>query len=332
MESIIQNIDFSVGRYSCGYSLFYNIFSNYGYEISETDIYFLGNGMAFDIIPDGKYNFGYSSMKDVILNMKNSITDKIDFYSGDDKKYLENKMLEEVSAGNMIALYVYADCLEHHDIKAIRYPFHLLAVYGVDTVRRTAYIGDSYIVNDKGQASLYMGKADLDKIMSSTKEFAVFKNTGKVDISRKTVFDSVLNSINVFLNYEYKDGLLIGNSGLKKFVRDIDELVRFNEPIFNQYHENIAAALKWISLGPMMKNIMNLFDENEELRVKDYEMIIDEFQKIESEWIKFSLNIIKLGYSPKKDKIGVIIENCNNLIGRQESALAGLYEHIKTSA
>lgn len=179
MVSIIPDVRFTIGKYSCGYSVFYNIFSHFGYDVSETDIYFLANGMSFEIIPDGQYNFGYSTMRDVIFNMKKNITGKIDFYAGTNSQFMEGKILEEISVGNMIVLYVYAGCLEHHDIKAVRYPFHLMAVYGADTGERAVYIGDSYIINDRGQASLYMGKADMDKIIAHTVEFAVFHDTGK---------------------------------------------------------------------------------------------------------------------------------------------------------
>lgn len=138
-----------------------------------------------------------------------------------------------------------------------------------------------------------------------------------------------MSDINIFLNCDFINGGLHGNASLKRFIEDIDHMVRHDEASFSQYHENISAAFKWISLGPMMKYILNLFNENEVLRVKGYTAIKDEFCRIESEWNKFTLSLIKLGYSSRKDKIGIIIENCRNLICGQEKALAALYSHIK---
>lgn len=326
---ILDNFELYMANYHCGYAMFHNVFTHFGLNVTETDVYFLSNGFSYEYISDGTCYFGYHSMKNEIEHIKLNVTDKVDFYSEFNEDLLLNSILKGLTSKSLSVLFVNSSCLDYHNIKVIRNPNHIVAVYGVDLERNLAYIGDGFIVDDKGQLSVYKGTMDLDKLIKNTIEFAVFHNIEKKTISRREVFHCVNYNISKFYDCNNNDGIYRGKASLIKYLEDLEHLVLFNRPLFNQLYENISATIKWIRFGPTLNYFTTLFSENEELRIKDDTQILEELHEINLDWEKISFNIIKIGVSGNNEKIHKVIDKGKLLIDKQEAVLVKLCNHIK---
>lgn len=325
---ILDDFELYMAKYHCGYAMFHNVLTHFGLNVSETDVYFLSNGFSYEYISDGTCYLGYHSMKNEIEHIKQNVTDKVEFYSQVNKDLLLNSILKGVASKSLSVLFVNSSCLDYHNIKIIRNPNHVVTVYGVDLERNLAYIGDGFIVDDKGQLSVYKGTMELNKLIENTIEFAIFHNIDKKTISRKEMFHCVNYNISKFYNCNNSEGIYRGKASLIKYLEDLEHLVLFNNPLFNQLYENIAATIKWIRFGPTLNYFATLFSENEELRINNYIQLLEEIQEMNLEWERISFNIIKIGVSGKNEKIHKLLDKCKVLIERQETVLVNLYNHI----
>lgn len=190
MEAKIDKFNLKPGK-NCFYSALHNILDYNEANVSEDEIFFLCNGFDCKFIPDESFNKKPHKLLEFIpyQNQINNLSEILHFNKCTiieefkQEEFIENTE-KAVHKDNFLLLMVKPAVLNYQPLYIdLNYNYHCIVVYGIDRESNVISIGDSYVLNEKGEVNCYKGKLQIDKIKNSI--------IGYTHVEYSTRFDAV---------------------------------------------------------------------------------------------------------------------------------------------
>ncbi len=302
-----KGYNFEKGKYSCGYSAISEVLNNYGYNVSECDLFFLANGFCFEMLNES-FCIGYNSLKDTYYNLEKNINLKVSYHDQVDTDEMYTIICNELKKGNLPILYVQSKSLYYHDIKKVLYPYHMVIVTEID--KTFIEINDVYMINDYGKISTFSGKLKCSELLPSVNELMIINNEKCQELKKKEMKSIIADNFLYFLN-DSTHGLSQLKTFYQKLYKEIDDKGMEKLSDFPELME----VFKWLILLPLfnyIKLICSQFTCDSENQNLD---------KLYGKWIVNTGKLIKYYYGGKKDRLldminesGLLLQEFNEVI------------------
>jgi hypothetical protein len=232
--------------------------------------------------------------------------------------------------GTPLFLTVFTDKLTYHRAYVTNNARHRhsIVLWGMNFDEGLAYVTDSFIMDYTGRIDMYSGPTQLSDIRNCAYGYALFNVKQGAAVPRDEVLKRALNSINGFLNKaKDENGKYYGHTSVMKYVESLNSINKMDDSLFLKAcidtHYTIKIMIKHIFEYSESLVTENLNEEN-----NDREIIIQELKALKDGWDKMALLFLLSGKRKDKGRISTIIEDCKNLIYKQETVFKGIYESI----
>lgn len=339
MKHIIRNIKVSTGKH-CLFSSFQDIAICYGYDMTESDLFFICNGL-----------YSEYCNKDKSIDRKPS--SNLSLYSGekyaelfsefiDAKLHLSTARSNEEDLSKLYGVLVKDRPLlvlidpkslyyhpRHNQMDAVD-DSHTIMLYGINTEEDCVYIGDPYIVNNDGSISNYSGVFPQDVFLKNARGYAWFENEKAKKIDKELILNSMTRSIKDYLAGGIEEDSYVGQTGMLECIKDIQILEKMDS---KSLEGACIDLLYWLTA-----HFFCIFDYIPDIIKKHLDNDIDNFneyfsmlEKVKLRWRDFSLKLLKIAYSGEKSNISEVIEIGTTIIKKQEIILWEIVGQVEKS-
>lgn len=322
---ILNRMDIKLGQYSCYFSSIFNVLNYYGYEVTESDAYFLCDGTNITYKGDLNY-IGHYSYRDFLDNSFLDNLVEIEYVTDYSEQSCIYHLTEALLQNCCPILNMTPSCLDYDDVfkKSSIIVSHSLIVYGIDSQGSLLNVADSYF-EDNGVAKKYTGVMPLNKIKDGIKEFIVIKPR-KARIDKTDIINSFVNSLKRYLYAESDSGWRRGEA-VRQYVTDLKEREVSDDQTLCRLCVNIIISV-YSGIVPMLGYIKSAVKTHYP-KLSDYMSCID---SLIIEWNKITLRVSKAKMRLDKNKLLLAINDMPDLLSRQNEHLIELYKEIGSNA
>lgn len=298
------------------------IMEHYGCRYSEVQLFFISNSFKIrygnDLNEIGRYTMDGLNE----FSKRTHIT--ITTLRRDAGEMIPEKMLQMLKC-SMIMLDVDTKYLNYSRLYSENENRkHLIVLYGIDINEKTAHIMDLYMLDYKGNVTVYQGKIPLDVMTASASRCFCFSFDNKRDLSDPEILQYARTDLQEFIAGSEDNGMAIGSLALRNFLKDIVKLDELDNQDLASTCSNINYYIKIRSFNLINKYLMCFLDENKFLKAKDSEGLLASLRWHFDEWEKIGFAILRIGISKRKGNLVDIYEKCIQLFSSQMK----VYEHF----
>lgn len=320
MKHVISEINFYNGRH-CLFSSIYSICKSKGLPYSETDIFFICNGL--EIRYGTSMNFFWQFPFEKFLKSFGSKCLADEIYFLDMKAGTWDSIFEAIKADKVVILNIYSNYLPYIDSSFGDSFKHMVLLYGFDIEMQEAYIIDLYSIDPSGKVLTYNGKVKLSNIMEGTFGCAWFNAKTFRILSRDDIIEIANTNLNFYISDSVPDidGNYTGIQALRKYFEDISSITELNDNEFKKMILRIYQELRLESIINLIDYIKDYINENLDCSNKAVSKILiglDENYKL---WKKVLLYLYKIGIRVQREQITKLIYEAMQAIDLFEKLL-----------
>lgn len=334
--SLIENMKVEAGK-SCLYSSLANLLRYYGFQLSESDVFFICRGFDYKYLktkftecdrPSDR--FIYRDIKTVSEALQKVIGFKLCYGDSLESMDLVKQVNQGIENNNPVLLLLNPSVLTYTPREFDpdgKFELHCIILKGIDWDRNLAHIVDTYVVDNLGRVSVYEGTLSMEIIIKEVKGFLYFDEVEARMLSSIEIEQSVCDTLNTFLKARENDNECTGWSALQRCIEDITFVQGKEEEFLNNYYLELSYLIR--------AHFLFIFDYLSET-LKNYSMIgqsnievYDELDKLRSEWSTFCIKLWKASFHGLLYNITKAITEGRSLIDRIRHLLERVVQYIQ---
>lgn len=290
MEKIVGNMTVKRGMH-CFYSCLYNIAVYYGCQLEEADIFFLCHGMDCWYQESGRKNFLTDSLAffpydQQVARFSKEINMHVNTDYDQNREANREAIEAAISAGQPVIVMIEPSCLSYHPLdENIENSCHCIFLYGLDWDSQQAYIGDAFVIDAKGNITVFNGKYPLGTILGGMIGYAWFsgnRENYKKKLDKRDIRETIIGQLSAFID---GSGLFHKIAGIKAW-----------EQIFTQFEDctKMADLLSIIYMIQVrgtyiFKYLIQILEREENQKNK---ILMSELKQLEEHWNAFIIKIL----------------------------------------
>lgn len=335
MSSAMLQVHIQPGTHCLFGSIRNALASSYGYSISEAELYFMCDGLNVEYDPAHR-PFWVGRSGEVMLQqfaLHGPARLRYDFrIDGEERKReLLRDLRQTLVSGHLALLFVNSSCLGFHKVY-LENPGrqHVIILYGLDESNDTAYVGDSFLLDDGGTVLTYNGPTPLQKLLQGVYG-AAFMDGLHTDASRKeSVTGLAAERIRRFISGKaLKAGVEHGHSAYMTLFDDLEQSVHADDSSFT---ERCKEAYYCLRIGGIlhqllyMKQFAEQYPREFAASDKDWPALLEEEETL---WKKRLWQLYKLGLQRRKEGWPLFLEQTKELMDRETGLLREYAGHLQ---
>ena len=322
---IIKNFHVSPGK-SCYFASLTNLFQYYGIDIYEAELYILCNSMYFEFDEANFQNNHFSLNIYHSMDLYKTLEQFFDCRISEIRGFNQQECVYAIRSKSPPIMFIRSNALyyhtRHYQLENIE-DTHTTIIYGIDLDQNTAYIADSYIVEDNGAIATYQGKFPLQQIIQNTEKMLFFTMKSISPFDRSELYRQMTANIDRFLEYKFENGKHLGNYAMVKCLTYIKNLAAKQHPCLNNCLKEMTYFIS--------AHFINKFDYIIDLlrdKYKEKSIIVTELFNLKTEWIAFSTALFHISYKKNTARTIDILDHGIDLVCKQERILQNIKKII----
>ncbi len=240
---------------SCLYASFAAVLRYYGYNLTESDVFFLCKGMSIRLSVSSLHKeismpnqfFEYRSAAHIIQHTADLLN--LQFQHGNDLSNPKTfqTIREELNRENPVIIF-----LSPHRLKYVPREFnpdaeqelHCVILYGLNEQATDGFIADSYVVDNSGRVSVYTGALSCSVIQNDTKEFIYICRSFPRLIHEKVIRNRVIENLTDYTNVSLHGETITGISAIYHCIKQATAVFARDNSCIRQYLLELSYLLK----------------------------------------------------------------------------------------
>lgn len=329
MRKILDRVVVKAGR-NCFYSCLYNLSLYYGYNLNEEDIFFLCSGLTCSYTEkmDKKFaadNLEFIPYDEQAIRFAKEINRPINV--AHDKSMEENRKAIQTGfmANQPIIVMVEPRVLSYHPLdENIENSCHCIFIYGLDEEKGQAYIGDTFVVDSKGNVTAFNGRYSIEEILRGMVGYAWFSESAESKpVGTKYIRKRIIEELHCYTadtcNPEKIGGIEAWKLCVKQFGKYTGEQKDFLDYI---YHFQVRIPFVYKYLIQILEREKENLDKKEEL--------VLELKMLEEHWNAFIIKILMASQAVSEKAEGRVIEKGMTILEEQKLVFRHIESYLQT--
>lgn len=328
MKDAFNQLTITAGKH-CVYSTIYNVFKFYKYNLSESDIFFLFNGLGINYHQNEQLYAGYEHVNiNFDRAVKSGIFDiEYSFYDDKEKYY---KLIEEhLEKGNIVVIDTNTEDLRYDKVfeENINHQ-HFLIVYGIDRKNKTIDIGDCCLIGSNSEISTFKGRTSLEGIDKGIIGVINITKGENIAFSEEDLYKVVKDDIESYFssNGYNEEGYCSGRFAISEYINSLNIAIEEeDEDKFYNLCINIYFTYKMAGLSHIGLYLEDFLTEH---KLFNDDSILEDINKLNTKLNTISLAVMKSGIAFNKRKLSKLIEEYKEMLNVQDDLLKRVIEKI----
>lgn len=286
MNIVLSNVNFKPNQYACGHETIKTCLDySYNNHCSSAVLFFLTGGLDFDFL-SGEKTLGFNTVEHTVFLLRKFWGNNI-FWYGRLQNFEKLEIINrELQKGNILTLYIKAEGLIWQSISEIRYPYHMINVYGIDCEKHLLYISDQFAYDDR-KNTIIINCYPWEKIINNTIEIIVYKRNKDLELYNR--FDNdIMKELEDFIN----PTLLHGLNLILLYFEQLESVSDI------KYRLNSVTSTRWL-IVPIFQHLKDfLVEKRQGVFTTEIDVLIDRWKKTMLKYLKLlfvneKMNMIK---------------------------------------
>ena len=268
----IEGLQFKTNQYGCGHETFYTIMEQLNQiELSMSEFYLAANPKSIEYL-NGEVILGYNDLEKTIHFINENTTANIERVICTSKEQDLEDIVDLISKGNIITLYLFEKALIHHRYEEAKYPYHVVIADGYDLDNKQLHIVDLFTIDDFecDSQELYI---DMELIMDNLYEYLIFR-PDKSHVIKLKNGDEVKKIMEEFQE----------DNSIFNLIRDYFHKIENHD---FSYRIRSVCCFKWLVSYPLFMNCSNYFKcMGDEKDANEMKSISDRWDLLQMKYVK----------------------------------------------